>query len=259
MRIIDVKLVIALLMCFPLASCLAAPEERALKELERMQATEFFDDPAQRALGEAVERGNLEQARAALEQGADVNALGRDGMVPLFWALAKQNVDGFRFLLKQGADPNVVVDLPRHFQESRAGAMEMASQLEDPAYLRALLEHGGDPNTIVNELWDIPLIYRAIMSRRLDNVRILLEAGAEINHRDKSNATPLIQAITARQFETALFLLRSGADPTIEANTGSSAVDFVRKYGERGIDTRTNDLAAYHEFVEELRERGLLD
>lgn len=259
MRIFAIKLVTSLLVCFPVASCSASSEERALKELAKMQAVDFFDDSAQRALAEAVERGNLDRARTALAQGADVNAVGRDGMTPLFWALAKQNIDGFRFLLEQGSNPNIIVELPPHFQEAQAGAMEMAAQMEDPAYLRTLLEHGGDPNIIVNEQWDIPLIYRAIMSRRLDNVSILLDAGAKINHRDKSNATPLMQAITSRQFEIALLLLRSGADPTLEANTGSSVVDFIRKYGDRGIDTRTNDLTAYHEFVAELRDKGLLD
>lgn len=164
-RVLDIKLVAALLLCFLVPSCSVSSEERALKELAKMHTADFFDDPAQRLLDEALERGNLDRARTALKQGADINAVGRDGMTPLFWALAKQNITGFRFLLEQGSDPNVVVELPPNLQEEQAGAMEMTAQLEDPAYLRALLEHGGDPNITVNQQWDIPLIYRAIMSR----------------------------------------------------------------------------------------------
>src|SRR5699024_12662879 len=84
---------------------IASTEYPALKELRRMQASYFFDDPVQRSLANAVERGNIDQARVAIENGAEVNAVGKEGMVPLFWALTKQNIDGFRFLLEQGADP----------------------------------------------------------------------------------------------------------------------------------------------------------
>lgn len=252
------KLFIAWLIVLPIVSCAASPDQRAMKELNRMQAADFFGDPAQRSLAKAVEKGNLNQAREAIEQGAEVNTVGEEGMAPLFWALAKQNIEGFRFLLEQGADPNIIVDLPNHFQDRQAGAMEMAAQLEDSAYLRLLLEHRGDPNTIVNSRWETPLLYRAIMSRRLDIVRLLLDFGADINHRDKAGKTPLIEAVTARMFKMALLLLRRGADPTIENQWGNTPADLVMQFGNCGIDRRTNDLAAFDEFVKELRARGLL-
>src|SRR5690625_4134018 len=160
-----------------------------------MQASYFFVDPVQRSLANAVERGNIDQARVAIENGAEVNAVGNEGMVPLFWALTKQNIDGFRFLLEQGADPNIVVNLPRHFQDRQAGAMEIAAQLENPAYLKALLEHGGDPNIIVHKGSDMPVLYRSIMSRRRDNVLLLIEFGADIDHRDNAGQTPVIKEI----------------------------------------------------------------
>ncbi len=53
--------------CLVLACCSLTPEERALRELQRMQAAEFFDDSAQRALANAVERVDVQQARMALE------------------------------------------------------------------------------------------------------------------------------------------------------------------------------------------------
>jgi len=258
MKEFAMKLIIAILVGLSAASCSASSEERALKELKRMQVSDFFSAPVQRSLAEAVERGNLNQAQEALDQGADVDAIGKNGMTPLFWALAKQNVDGFRFLLEQGANPNAVVDLPRHFQDRQAGAMEMAAQLEDPAYLRSLLEHGGDPNTIVNRSWNMPLLYRAIMSRRPENVLLLLEFGADIDHRDNAGQTPLLKAINATMFEIALLLLRQDADPTVANQWGNTPADLVMQFGNRGIDRRTNDLAAFDEFVKELKARGLL-
>src|SRR5690554_2356891 len=104
----------------------------------------------------------------------------------------------------------------------------------------------------------MPLLYRAIMSRRPDNVLMLLEFGADINHRDYVGKTPLIDATTARMFETALLLLRQGADPTIKNQWGNGPADIVMQFGNRGIDRRTNDLVAFDEFVDELKARGLL-
>lgn len=259
MRIILIKLLAAGLICLPLASCAASPQEQALQELSKMQASDYYFNPAQVTLLEAVEHGDREQMLQALDNGADVNAEGWEGMVPLFWAIAKQNIDGFRLLLEQGADPNVVTQLPPRFQESQAGAMEMAAELEDPAYLRSLLEHSGDPNTIVDRGWNMPLLYRAIMGRRPDNVLLLLEFGADIDHRDNAGQTPLLKAVNATMFEIALLLLEKGADPTIANQWGNTPADLVMQFGNRGIDRRTNDLAAFDEFVEELKARGLLE
>jgi len=224
-----------------------------------MNASEYFESQAQIDLVKASERGDAEGISRAIDQGAVVNKLGKQGMTPLFWALAKQNLEGFRLLLEHGADPHVVVELPKDFQASHAGAVEMASKLENPRYLRALLEHGADPNMIVSEESRQTPIYLAIMHRRLDNIKVLLEFGAEINYQDNAFQTPLMRATSARMYEIALFLLRSGADPTIEDRWGGGPADIVKKFGDRGIDKRTNDLAAYEEFVNELKERGLLE
>jgi len=259
MNAIAIRVAVALLVYLTLDSYSALAGDQASKELKRMQASEFFDAPAQRSLAEAIAHGDLNQAQKAIDAGAEVNAIGRDGMTPLFWALAQQNIEGFRFLLEHGANPNVVVDLPDHFQDGYAGAIEMAARLEDIEYLRALLDKGADPNTIVNQEWQTPVLYRAILSRRVESARLLLERGADVDHRDKSGGTPLLQSVTSRQFKIGLLLLEYGADPTIELKTGGSVVDFIKRYGDRGIDKRTNDLEAYHQFVEELRERGLLD
>lgn len=259
MKVSVYKIMVVLLAWLPLASCSGTSDEHALRALEKMQASDFFENSSQRLFAEAIEKGNLDQLDKSLEKGADVNAVGRDGMTPLFWAISKQAIDSFRFLLEHGADPNIVVELPASFQEPEAGAMEIAARLENPQYLRLLLEHGGDPNTIVNDEWKIPVLYRAIMNRRPNNVMLLIEFGANIDHQDRSGKTPLMQATTARIFEIALLLLRQGADPTIKNKWNSGPVDIIKQFGNRGIDIRTGDFAAYQEFVNELKDRGLMD
>lgn len=251
-------LLVVLFAAIPLVSCASSPKFGVFEGPQKMDVRDYFDSPSQVNLIKAAERGDRQQLRNAMEQGADVNKVGRAGMTPLFWAFGKQNLDGYKLLLEFGADPNIVVELPESFEEEQAGALEMAARIEDSEYLRLLLDSSGNPNLLLND-WNEPLIYRAIMYRRPDNVSLLLKYGAEIDYQDKSGSTPLRKAVTARQFEIALLLLRSGADPTIQNNNGSSAVDLVIKYGDRGIDKRTNDLAAYEEFVSELKKLAILD
>lgn len=222
-----------------------------------MQSGDYFDEPAQIALANAVAQGDVSGMQQAIKRGADVDRIGREGMVPLYWALLKRSAVGFKYLLEQGANPHTVTSLPDEFQESKASVMDLAASDPDPSYIKALLEHGANPNIVVNE-WNHPIIYRAIMTDRLENVKLLVLYGADINHKDKLNRTPLMKAVTARQFEIALFLLQAGADPTIEYDLGGSPIDIVEKYGARGIVKGSNDDAAYDEFVKELQERGFL-
>src|SRR5690625_3878523 len=96
------------------------------------------------------------------------------------------------------------------------------------------------------------------MSRRPDNVLVLIEFGADIDHRDNAGQTPLIKATNATMFELALLLLRQGADPTIKDRLGDGPAESVMEFGHWGIDRRTNDVAVFDESVEELKARGLL-
>ena len=251
-------LALVVLLMLPLASCSASSQYRAMNELRKMKATDYFNIPADQQLAEAVASGNLRKAREAISQGAYINAVGNESMMPIIWALLKQNYTGFKFLLEEGADPNVIIDLPNHFQDDKFGLMQFAAGLEDSDYLRALLEHGGDPNTIINRVWNMPVIYSSIMARRTENILLLLEFGADINHRDHSGTTPISKAVNANAFEIAVLLLRKGADPTVEDQWGYDAADTVMQFGIGGIDRRTNDLAAYREFVRELKARELL-
>lgn len=230
-------------------------ERRARQSVAQAKAEDYFDSPEQIALAKAVERGDIEAMQRAIAQGADVNCIGRQGVTPLFWALIKQNFKGYRFLLEQGADPNLDVEPSNRGWQA---VIEFAAAHPEFRWLKAALEHGGNPNATYTE-WELPIIYEAILYRRLDNVKLLLEHGADINYQDKSGGTPLHKAVSTRIFTIALFLLTKGADPTQKDRWGDSPVDIVAQFGNRGIDRRTNDLAAYDDFVAELKRRGLLE
>jgi ankyrin repeat protein len=231
----------------------------SLFALKSMRAQDYFDSKEQVQLASAAQRGNIAGMKQAIAAGADVNAVGHEGMTPLFWTIAKQNLRAFKSLLDSGANPNVATTWTNsRGVKQTAGALETAAVLENSEYLLALLQHGGNPNLVIDRSGETP-IYQAIMHRRLENVKILVAQGADLEHKDMEGTTPIRQAATARMYETALFLLRAGADPAAENNWGSSAVEIVKKFGDRGIYEKSNDLAAYGEFVTELKKRGLME
>ena len=74
------------------------------------QPSGYFSDPTQLALVEASNSGDINAMQRALDQGADPNVVGKDGMTPLFWSVTMTaNLEAFRYMLAHGGDPNLVI------------------------------------------------------------------------------------------------------------------------------------------------------
>ena len=233
-------------------------ETRALFELNRMTASSYYTAPSQVMLITALGKGDLQAAQKAIDQGADTNAIGNDGMTPLFWALGKQNLASVRFLLEHGANPNLITHWRNQAGlEQVASAPHLAAMMESTDFLRAVLDGGGDPNLVEDHRTKEAPIYPAILHQRRANVDLLLQKGADINHRNLSGATPINYAVSANHYSLALLLLKSGADPRIKDRWGYSAIDTTKKFGDRGVANGSKDAAAYAEFIGELKRLGL--
>jgi ankyrin repeat protein len=66
-------------------------------------------------------------------------------------------------------------------------------------------------------------------------VRPILNAGADLNTRNSDGDTPLIFAATAGFFHNVEVLLEAGADPTIKNAFGQTALDLAQKRGHQKI------------------------
>jgi len=219
-----------------------------------MKASRYFDEQVQIDFARAVERGDEARMQDLVERGADVNAVGRAGMSPLFWALAKRNKVGFQFLLEHGADPNTVAR-----DENGSLILTMVAAIaEDSDYLRLLLEHGANPDQETGSIGKT-LLYSAIMHGRRENVRLLVEAGADLNNQDGNGQTPMMTAAAVDKFWIVRFLLDAGADPSVKNTSSNNVTWYIHEYGDGGIPKQSDDYEAYVDVVEELRRRGLLD
>lgn len=74
------------------------------------RAEDYFTYPKVVALCKAIEANDLAEMERLVQAGADVNAQGKDKMTPLLWAFPDNHLPRFRWLLEHGADPNVVVE-----------------------------------------------------------------------------------------------------------------------------------------------------
>lgn len=74
------------------------------------KAEDFFADPKVIALCRAIEASDLAEMERLVKAGADINAQGKGKMTPLLWAYPDNRLPRFRWLLEHGADPNVVIE-----------------------------------------------------------------------------------------------------------------------------------------------------
>ncbi|MGE6779281.1 ankyrin repeat domain-containing protein [Vreelandella titanicae] len=220
----------------------------------------YFSDPAQLALAVAAGRGDVEAMQQALDQGADPNAPGKDGMTPLFWSATDTmgvNIEGFRYLLEHGGDPNLVIIDEDKPGKSTIHLIYLVFTQTNPEFLEAALEAGADPNTVVNSSKGHTLLFEDYLDVYIDNVKLLIEYGADVNYRGLFQAPPLHGALFGDQFTAAKLLVEAGADPTLENEVnGSTALSIIKGYHER---KDRSDGSAFSQLINVLKEKGYLD
>ncbi|MCE9528186.1 MAG: ankyrin repeat domain-containing protein, partial [Planctomycetales bacterium] len=142
--------------------------------------------------------------------------------------------------------------------------MNQAAKEEDPFWLRTALAHGGDPNAINHGNRHYPNstpIYYAIQNipkSHAENARILVEAGADINHQDGYGHTPLRDAAGAGMYETVVLLLEAGADPCLADKHGYSLINWFKGRDERLVPDE-DQIPWFRKAREILVKRGLIE
>jgi ankyrin repeat protein len=189
----------------------------------------------------AAGNGSASLIAILLDAGADANAPDPAGDTPLMSAARVGRADAVTLLLDRGA--RVDATDPTYQQT----ALMVAVRENHPDIVKLLIARGASVNARTRvgrtPAWVLPnsqpgfghgigivrggspdrgrrapipggmtpLMYAA-RDGRMDTVRMLLEAGADINARDANDITPLITAITNNHPELARYLIERGAD-----------------------------------------------
>ena len=175
-------------------------------------------------MSEAAVAGNPVVIERLLKAGADPDSPNAEGQTALMILARTSNVQAAKLLLRHGADVNA-----REQWRGQTALMWAAAQ-KQPAMVKLLVEHGADVNARSKmDTWQrqvtaepraqhrpmgglTPLLFAA-RAGCLECVKILVEAGAEVDMADPEGISPLLMAITNFNFDIASYLLDKGANP----------------------------------------------
>jgi ankyrin repeat protein len=230
--------------------------EHAYQERVGQQAVAYmsletmFPDSRARALAKAAGNGKLAEVDRLVAEGVDVNSRGTQNATPLFWSM--RNLSGFERLLELGADPNILFG-------DGSTVMHWAARADDPAFIEAALQHGGDPNLVARSSKETPLASAIGMVKSEANDEVidaLLDAGANIDALNDNGDTPAMTAAGFARFDLVYKLLMRGASYSIRNKSGKTLVDRVAGF-RGGLEPGSEWAAWYDRVVAWLNEQGV--
>ena len=145
--------------------------------------------------------GDLEGVKAALNSGTDVNAKNGQGVSALWAAAFDGKVEVIRVLLANGAGIDAAVAVP-----------------------------GPDEEPV-----EVTALHVAAANGHLPAVRVLKEAGADVNYAGSDGMTPLMVAAVGGHADMVKYLLDSGADAKRKNKKGQTAAELAKKKGNKEI------------------------
>ncbi len=182
------------------------------------------------AIVEAAQSGNRDALRAALKDGADVNAAQGDGMTPLHWAAVRNDVEMADLLMYAGANVKATTRIGGYTP------LLVAAKTGNAKVIETLIKHGADPDrTTANGTTPLML---AAAAGDADAVRILAYYSANVNAREKvKGETALDFAAASGRTEAIRVLTAAGADPKLATNEVNLAA-FAKEEQEQLLAQR---------------------
>jgi uncharacterized protein len=186
--------------------------------------------PQEQALLSAIIRNNRERVRRLVSAGVSPNAKNDCGISALTLAASGGGADIVRELIQAGADVNVVDDF-------------------DPGTpLLWAIDHF-DPDDSVEALYGV--------------VKLLAEAGADLNWQNEADETALILAAEKGLEQVVELLIAAGADVNIIDNEGRTAYSYAAEYGHKRIKSllvaaRAKTDVGGDDFVREFGENAFM-
>ena len=111
----------------------------------------------------------------------------------------------------------------------------LAAFLGGSEAVRALLDHGADPDGDPANPLRVRPLHAAAAAQDRESVRLLLAAGADPDVRQRNGFTPLHAAAHHDDAELARMLLAAGADPALETADGRDAARVAADEGSAGV------------------------
>ncbi len=176
----------------------------------------------------AAHRGDTAQIEMLAAAKADPNAKSGHGRTPVHVATFARQRDALKALAKAGADLNVL-------ENDRYDAVTIASVADDEETLRVLLELGASAKQTTSRYDGTALIAAAHLGHD-GVVRQLIKAGAPLDHVNNLHWTAVIESIVlgdggSRHQATLKALIDAGANLNLKDRTGTTPLQLARARG----------------------------
>jgi uncharacterized protein len=184
-----------------------------------------------RGLHAAAAVGKTATIRRLLANGANPNARDNYGRTPCHVAAHFKRRVALQILLKGGCDPNAL-------ERDRYDIVTIAGVADDPETLRVALANGAKATNVTSRYDGTALIASAHLGHD-EVVRLLVEAGAPLDHVNNLGWTALIEAIILgdggrRHTNVVRILVSAGADVNLADGNGKTPLTLAtsRNYTE---------------------------
>jgi ankyrin repeat protein len=180
------------------------------------------------ALHYAAAGGHKETLGVILDASPHPDHRDDDGATPLMLASEGAHSSSVELLLARGADVNAQNTLWGTALTYAVSALGSAPLKEIKRTISLLLRAGANPNVVPKDYGTA--LMNAASSGSLAVVRMLVEAGADVNTQDPSGDSALMRAVVfPGHLRVVEYLLEHGADPELKDCDGCSALDRARR------------------------------
>lgn len=161
-----------------------------------------------------------------IEKGADVDAKGFREHAVLSMAATAGNIMAVRKLLAAGAEVDAGKDTYSGTALVRAAS---SGHKNDVLVVKELILHGADVNAVCDR--ETVLMHSAL---RPSIMKLLIEAGADIEAKDAEGETVLHKAAKVGREDSVQVLIEAGANLHVKTFEGNTAVSSARQLRNRG-------------------------
>ncbi|MEL6986457.1 MAG: ankyrin repeat domain-containing protein [Bacteroidota bacterium] len=237
----------------------------------------------------ACEVGELALVKELIDSGVDIDGIGSNGFTPLMMATHSDESEIVEFLIKKGADVNIVhngwtalieaadenslssmklllkagANIHYYHNRGKRTAISMAASEGFPDCLELLLQNGADINGVGTS---IPPLHMAAEEGKMAIVNALLSKNVNLNKKDPYGRTALMYAASEGKTSIVKKLVEAGAEVSIADSYGNNASDYaleedhyhIQNYlqGNKGPDIHQLTLDGKIEKVKRLIEQG---
>ena len=212
-------------------------------------------DKIRNSLHSAAEAVDVAEIESLLALGFSIDRRDDAGLTPLMMAAKNDKLQAVKYLLKQGADPSLQ-------NNNGWNVLHCASQGGNPEVIELMLSHVTSIDSITKDGFTLLMI--AAVTDKLQAVKCLLKQGADPSLQDNNGwnllhfasrggnpevielmlslvpsidsvtnegVTPLMIAAAHDKLQAAKYLLKHGADPSLQSNKGCNVLHFASQGG----------------------------